>query len=108
MESMQQQLIELKASQILREITVQQNIGSFTDGKGKYCAQGAIMKYLGWDGTGLLNKGCNFKYNPCLMDYWEKMRSMLGDMDTRLEVASLNDRGATFQEIADWLENKGL
>jgi hypothetical protein len=93
MESMQQQLVQLKASQILREATVQQHFGTFTDGKGKYCAQGAIMKYLGWDGTGLLNKGCNFKFNPRLEEYWKKMCNILGDMNTRCAVAALNDSG---------------
>jgi len=100
-----------KASEILRTTKIQQHYGGFSDGKGKYCAIGAVYAEYGWDPN----------------DYWSDsywriedfniIGGQLGFSDGIHEystyegsdVIRMNDMNkATFSEIADYLESKGL
>jgi len=92
-----------KASEILRETTVEQCIGNYKDGE-RYCSIGLMANYFGWKGFD--------KYNMALgmAPYAEKMQQELGlDGQTRLKMMEMNNVfKMSFSEIADYLERIGL
>jgi len=100
----QQQLLkqESSVSQILRSYGKQftQIRRQYTDGLGGRCAMGVIMSYYGWDGK-------------CITNAERKLYAALVALRqaglSKELLIELNDSGATFDEIADYLDrNLGL
>lgn len=90
---------EPKASQILRETKLRKISGKLTDGKGGYCAVGVLAHYYGVPDD---------KLNNNHSDWCKAYDHFLGNKINFLDIASKNDFGCSFYEIADWLESKGL
>lgn len=90
---------ELSISQILRSYGRQftQIREQYTDGVGGRCAMGVIMSYYGWDG-----KCCS---NAERRLYAALVALRRAGISKELLI-ELNDSGATFEEIADYLERK--
>ena len=84
-----------KASEILRETTIEQCFGDYNIGN-KYCALGVLANYLGWGG------GSDKDY----VGYGDKVYALTGN-DGYL-IYRMNDRGMSFSQIADYLEERGL
>ena len=89
-------------SQILRSYGKQftQIRRQYTDGLGGRCAMGVIMSYYGWDGK-------------CITNAERKLYAALVALRqaglSKELLIELNDSGATFDEIADYLDrNPGL
>jgi len=89
-------------SQILRSYGKQftQIRRQYTDGLGGRCAMGVIMSYYGWDGK-------------CITNAERKLYAALVALRqaglSKELLIELNDSGATFDEIADYLDrNLGL
>lgn len=100
----QQQLLkqESSVSQILRTYGKQftQIRRQYTDGLGGRCVMGVIMSYYGWDGKCITN--AERKLYAALV----ALRQAGVSKELLIE---LNDSGATFDEIADYLDrNPGL
>jgi hypothetical protein len=94
---MSQQLLkqEMSVSQILRIYGKQftQIRERYSDGLDGRCAIGVIMSYYGWDGKHKSDvpRRCAFR----------ALKSAGTDKDI---VVQLNDSGASFEEIADYLD----
>jgi len=98
----QQSNQESSVSQILRTYGKQftQIRRQYTDGLGGRCAMGVIMSYYGWDGKCITN--AERKLYAALV----ALRQAGVSKELLIE---LNDSGATFDEIADYLDrNPGL
>lgn len=95
-EQVKQEMGPVKASQILRNTKLQQCTGIYNKGD-KYCAIGVIMNHFGY------NKIGDDIYDEAM----RKAEDLLGDIMTG-EITIMNDNGASFSEIADYLEERGL
>jgi hypothetical protein len=98
----QQSNQESSISQILRTYGKQftQIRKQYTDGLGGRCVMGVIMSYYGWDGK-------------CITNAERKLYAALVALRqagiSKELLIELNDSGATFDEIADYLDgNPGL
>ena len=84
-------------SQILRTYAKQfkQIRKQYTDGQGGRCVMGVIMSYYGWDGK-------------CISNAERRLYSALVALRqagiSKELLIELNDSGATFDEIADYLD----
>jgi hypothetical protein len=101
---MNQQLLEqeMTVSQILRTYGKQftQIREQYTDGLNGRCAMGVIMSYYGWDGK------CSTNAERKLYAALRALRQAGISKELLIE---LNDSGATFDEMADYLDgNRGL
>ncbi len=93
---MQLELLSSKPSRILRETPLEQHFGSYTDGKGKFCALGVLMKSLGWNGD-IKN----------MYEFAEKLTYIPSEY--REQIMHMNDKNHnSFSQIASWLEQKNL
>jgi len=101
-----------KASEILRQTKLEQTYGTFSDGKGKFCAMGAIYAELGWDGKhmnsnwrsgdiDIINYQLGFnniiQYGECTVTESYVIGGIMNDQERK-----------PFSEIADYLEIRGL
>jgi hypothetical protein len=97
---MSEQLVmqEMSVSQILRTYGRQftQITEKYSDGLDGRCAIGVIMSYYGWDGK--------HKSDAARRCAFRALKSAGTDKDI---VVQLNDSGATFDEIADYLDRIG-
>jgi hypothetical protein len=97
---MNQQLLmqAMSVSQILRTYGKQftQIREKYSDGFDGRCAIGVIMSYFGWDGK--------HKSDAARRCAFRALKSAGADKDI---VVQLNDSGATFNEIADYLDRIG-
>jgi hypothetical protein len=97
---MSQQLLmqEMTVSQILRTYGQQftQIREKYSDGLNGRCAIGVIMSYYGWDGK--------HKSDAARRCAFRVLKIAGTDKDI---VVQLNDSGATFDEIADYLDRIG-
>lgn len=98
----QQSNQESSISQILRTYGKQfrQIRKQYTDGLGGRCVMGVIMSYYGWDGK-------------CINNAERRLYAALVALRqagiSKELLIELNDSGATFEEIADYLDrNHGL
>jgi hypothetical protein len=95
---MGQQLLEreLTVSQILRTYGQQftQIKKKYSDGSNGRCAVGVIMSYYGWNG----------KDDPDAARRLLAALVVLRHVGIRDDLVTLNDSGATFDEIADYLD----
>ena len=93
----QQSNQELSISQIIRTYGKQftQIRKQYTDGVGGRCVMGVIMSYYGWDGK-------------CITNAERRLYAALVALRqagiTKELLIELNDSGATFDEIADYLD----
>ena len=98
---MSQQLLEqeMTVSQILRTYGKQftQIRERYTDGHNGRCAMGVIMSYYGWDGK------CSTNAERRLYAALVALRQAGISKELVIE---LNDTGATFDEMADFLDAK--
>jgi hypothetical protein len=93
---------ESSISQILRTYGKQftQIRKQYTDGLGGRCVMGVIMSYYGWDGKCITNAERRLYAALVALRQAGVSKELLID---------LNDSGATFDEIADYLDkNHGL
>lgn len=94
----QQSNLELSISQIIRTYGKQftQIRKQYTDGLGGRCVMGVIMSYYGWDGK-------------CISNAERRLYAALVALRqagiSKELLIELNDSGATFDEIADYLDN---
>jgi len=94
----QQSNLESSISQIIRTYGKQftQIRKQYTDGLGGRCVMGVIMSYYGWDGK-------------CISNAERRLYAALVALRqagiTKELLIELNDSGATFDEIADYLDN---
>ena len=98
----QQSNLESSISQIIRTYGKQfkQIRKQYTDGQGGRCVMGVIMSYYGWDGK------CISNAERRLYAALVALRQAGINKELLIE---LNDSGATFDEIADYLDrNHGL
>ena len=95
-EKIKQEMGPVKASQILRNTKLQQCKGVYNSGD-KYCAIGVLMNHFGYRKIG----------DDIYDDAIRKTRSLLNGVPDG-KISLMNDDGATFSEIADFLESKGL
>jgi hypothetical protein len=97
---MSQQLLkqEMSVSQILRIYGKQftQIREQYSNGLNGRCAIGVIMSYYGWDGK--------HKSDAARRCAFHALKSAGTDKDI---VVQLNDSGASFEEIADYLDRIG-
>jgi hypothetical protein len=93
----QQSNQESSISQILRTYGKQftQIRREYTDGLGGRCAMGVIMSYYGWDGKCMTNSERRLYAALVALRRAGISKELLID---------LNDSGATFDEIADYLD----
>lgn len=98
-QSMSQQILkqELTVSQILHEYGKQftQIREQYSDGHNGRCAMGVIMSYYGWDGKCITNAERRL--------YAALVALRQAGISKELLI-ELNDSGATFDEIADYLD----
>lgn len=73
----------------LRSGRHQQIAEEFANGQGGYCALGLLAKIIQF------HKGCNWGHAVCLIPLTDGEQS---------HVVGLNDGGADFNTIADWVE----
>lgn len=94
----QQVNAESSISQIIRTYGKQftQIRKQYTDGKGGRCVMGVIMSYYGWDGKCMTNS------ERRLYAALVALRQAGVSKELLIE---LNDSGATFDQIADYLDN---
>ena len=94
----QQVYAESSISQIIRTYGRQftQIRKQYTDGKGGRCVMGVIMSYYGWDGKCMTNS------ERRLYAALVALRQAGVSKELLIE---LNDSGATFDQIADYLDN---
>jgi len=94
----QQSNLEPSISQIIRTYGKQftQIRKQYTDGLGGRCVMGVIMSYYGWDGK-------------CISNAERRLYAALVALRqtgiSKELLIELNDSGATFEEIADYLDN---
>lgn len=94
----QQSKQESSISQIIRTYGKQftQIRKQYTDGLGGRCVMGVIMSYYGWDGK-------------CISNAERRLYAALVALRqagiSKELLIELNDSGATFDEIADYLDN---
>ena len=93
----QQSNQQLSISQIIRTCGKQfrQIRKQYTDGAGGRCVMGVIMSYYGWDGKCITNAERRL--------YAALVALRQGGISKELLI-ELNDSGATFDEIADYLD----
>jgi hypothetical protein len=93
-----QSYAESSISQIIRTYGKQftQIRRQYTDGHGGRCVMGVIMSYYGWDGKCITNS--ERKLYAALV----ALRQVGISKELLIE---LNDSGASFDEIADYLDN---
>ena len=89
---------ESSISQIIRTYGKQftQIRKQYTDGKGGRCVMGVIMSYYGWDGKCMTNSERRL--------YAALVALRQAGISKELLI-ELNDSGATFDQIADYLDN---
>lgn len=94
----QQVNAESSISQIIRTYGKQftQIRKQYTDGKGGRCVMGVIMSYYGWDGKCMTNSERRL--------YAALVALRQAGISKELLI-ELNDSGATFDQIADYLDN---
>lgn len=94
----QQSNLESSISQIIRTYGKQftQIRKQYTDGRGGRCVMGVIMSYYGWDGKCITNAERRL--------YAALVALRQAGISKELLI-ELNDSGATFDEIADYLDN---
>lgn len=94
----QQSNQELSISEIIRTCGKQftQIRKQYTDGQEGRCVMGVIMSYYGWDGK------CISNAERRLYAAIRALRQVGINKELLIE---LNDSGATFDEIADYLDN---
>jgi hypothetical protein len=94
----QQSNLESSISQIIRTYGKQftQIRRQYTDGLGGRCVMGVIMSYYGWDGKCITNAERRL--------YAALVALRQAGISKELLI-ELNDSGATFEEIADYLDN---
>ena len=94
----QQVYAESSISQIIRTYGKQftQIRKQYTDGKGGRCVMGVIMSYYGWDGKCMTNSERRL--------YAALVALRQAGISKELLI-ELNDSGATFDQIADYLDN---
>ena len=91
-------ILETSISQIIRTYGKQftQIRKQYTDGRGERCVMGVIMSYYGWDGK-------------CINNAERRLYAALVALRragiSKELLIELNDSGATFEEIADYLDN---
>ena len=94
----QHSILESSISQIIRTYGKQftQIRKQYTDGHGGRCVMGVIMSYYGWDGK-------------CINNAERRLYAALVALRragiSKELLIELNDSGATFDEIADYLDN---
>ena len=94
----QQSNLESSISQIIRTYGKQftQIRKQYTDGRGGRCVMGVIMSYYGWDGK-------------CINNAERRLYAALVALRragiSKELLIELNDSGATFDQIADYLDN---
>ena len=93
----QQSNQELSISQIIRTYGKQfiQIRKQYTDGLGGRCVMGVIMSYYGWDGKCITNAERRLYAALVALRHAGISKELL---------IELNDSGATFDEIADYLD----
>jgi hypothetical protein len=93
-----QSYVESSISQIIRTYGKQftQIRKQYTDGHGGRCVMGVIMSYYGWDGK------CMSNSERRLYAALVALRQAGISKELLIE---LNDSGASFDEIADYLDN---
>jgi hypothetical protein len=93
-----QSYVESSISQIIRTYGKQftQIRRQYTDGHGGRCVMGVIMSYYGWDGKCITNS------ERRLYAALVALRQAGSSKELLIE---LNDSGASFDEIADYLDN---
>jgi hypothetical protein len=91
-------ILETSISQIIRTYGKQftQIRKQYTDGRGGRCVMGVIMSYYGWDGK-------------CINNAERRLYAALVALRragiSKELLIELNDSGATFDQIADYLDN---
>jgi hypothetical protein len=90
--------VDASISQIIRTYGKQftQIRKQYTDGHGGRCVMGVIMSYYGWDGKCMTNSERRL--------YAALVALRQAGINKELLI-ELNDSGATFDEIADYLDN---
>jgi hypothetical protein len=90
--------VDASISQIIRTYGKQftQIRKQYTDGHGGRCVMGVIMSYYGWDGKCMTNSERRL--------YAALVALRQAGISKELLI-ELNDSGATFDEIADYLDN---
>jgi hypothetical protein len=94
----QHSILESSISQIIRTYGKQftQIRKQYTDGRGGRCVMGVIMSYYGWDGK-------------CVNNAERRLYAALVALRragiSKELLIELNDSGATFDQIADYLDN---
>jgi hypothetical protein len=94
----QHSILESSISQIIRTYGKQftQIRKQYTDGRGGRCVMGVIMSFYGWDGK-------------CINNAERRLYAALVALRragiSKELLIELNDSGATFDEIADYLDN---
>src|SRR5687767_14278801 len=93
-----QSYVEASISQIIRRYGKQftQIRRQYTDGHGGRCVMGVIMSYYGWDGKCITNSERRL--------YAALVALRQAGISKELLI-ELNDSGASFDEIADYLDN---
>src|SRR5688500_9173319 len=93
-----QSYVESSISQIIRTYGKQftQIRKQYTDGHGGRCVMGVIMSYYGWDGKCITNSERRL--------YAALVALRQAGISKELLI-ELNDSGASFDEIADYLDN---
>jgi len=93
-----QSSVESSISQIIRTYGKQftQIRRQYTDGHGGRCVMGVIMSYYGWDGKCITNSERRL--------YAALVALRQAGISKELLI-ELNDSGASFDEIADYLDN---
>ena len=93
-----QSYVESSISQIIRTYGKQftQIRRQYTDGQGGRCVMGVIMSYYGWDGKCITNSERRL--------YAALVALRQAGISKELLI-ELNDSGASFDEIADYLDN---
>ena len=89
---------ESSISQIIRSYgkLFRQIRKQYTDGVGGRCVMGVLMSYYGWDGKCISNAERKLYATLCALRQAGINKELL---------IELNDSGATFDEIADYLDN---
>ena len=89
---------DLSLSQIIRTFGKQfrQVRKQYTDGLEGRCVMGVIMSYYGWDGKCISNAERKL---------YAALRALRQAGISKELLIELNDSGATFDEIADYLDN---
>lgn len=93
----QQSNQQLSISQIIRTCGKQfrQIRKQYTDGAGGRCVMGVIMSYYGWDGKCITNAERRL---------YAALTALRQSGISKEQLIELNDSGATFDEIADYLD----